>query len=782
MRIPQVFALAALVAHAAAQSVSTGPLTIGVTAAPGTFASVSTFSFFAAGAQTINLPPALKNGDQRAGGTWTAALGGAIALPFCATDGSCKVSSNATSILVEGLQVRPEGGAVLATETWQLTALNASAVSWTVRRTYGAGVALAFGTMGITLQTTGGLPIHSQQIPSYLDVDMFYNASSTGGFDMGGNSFFEYLSPRTRQDVRFSPTGALFVVEGAATDGSGSALPLFHSFSKPFGDGTAWCNFGFETVDRRAPTGRPVMAGSVEIVTMTLLLVADDVPVPAGIVDPFPTMAMAIPNATLLRQIQTLTSVQLQFNGWIFGNNPASTPCLHESAWWPLITSVFPADSRGMAAGKAMQQELSAFGACGWQPDAWSDAGTQVTHSCALTDGAKYGLSQRWSSAGFYQCPWGPLQDENVMFPIAVAQTAAITGDLVWLRSMLPALQALQAYFASRGLGVNGSGAFEVGVAARVGYDPSPIDVGDGTGPVVFVCPATGIADGAKHASNWYDIVEFGHFDAFIAVHGVWALQSLADIYTALGMGPEAGDAQALHDRAAVDFNAIFWNASGAAYTDWIDVQGVGRSFFYTDISFIAIFAGIASPAQASAMISHYDTRLADIYAEGGIPAGNIWSPPCSLYPITNQKEICNGNGKPLPFPGYENGGSFFHTAGFQLAALGAVGRQDDAYAAFQAVLDSGFGTTRGWAQQLYWGTTDSLVGGDPLNTALVIVWGFVRACFGVATTLRGLRRVGGAATALEGANITLSVLGVSQCVRVTAGRAAFCNGSAIPQ
>lgn len=132
---------------------------------------------------------------------------------------------------------------------------------------------------------------------------MFYNASSTGGFDMR-NSFFEYLSPRPRQAVRFSPTGALFTVD-ATTSSAGASLPAFFAFSKPFGDGTAWCSLGVESVDRRGP-GRAIAPGVVETTTLTLVLVADDVPVPPGIADPFPALDIALPNATLAAQVRGL--------------------------------------------------------------------------------------------------------------------------------------------------------------------------------------------------------------------------------------------------------------------------------------------------------------------------------------------------------------------------------------------------------------------------------------------------------------------------------------------
>jgi hypothetical protein len=318
------------------------------------------------------------------------------------------------------------------------------------------------------------------------------------------------------------------------------------------------------------------------------------------------------------------------------------------------------------------------------------------------------------------------------------------------------------------------------------------------------------------HFSLRYDVVNFGHWDAFLAVHGVWAMQCLADMYGALGLVADAATAQAVHDAAAADFNRVFWNETSSAYADWVDSAGNARHYFYTDIAFLAIVAGVATPPQSTALLAHYDTRLAEIYEQYSVPPGNIWSAPCSLYPITDAGDFCNGPEK--GFPSYENGGSFFHTEGFHIAALGAAGRADDAYTAFLGVMNrwagergargfrgcifvvgaatahrmipasssparSGFGATRGWAQQLYWGPSDSLVGGDPLNSALVIVWGFVRGCFGVETALAGggVWSVGAPAAALEGARLNISVLGTTECIGVTGGAARFCNGTAIP-
>ena len=139
----------------------------------------------------------------------------------------------------------------------------------------------------------------------------------------------------------------------------------------------------------------------------------------------------------------------------------------------------------------------------------------------------------------------GPLQDQNVMFPIAVYQTAASTGDLEWLATMRPALDAIAKYLGAHGLNTTRAS-------------------GDGA-PVVFVSPASGRADGKHHASNWYDVIEFGHLDALLAGYGVWGLQCLGDIYEALGDPVAATQTRATHRQAVMDFNKVFWNASSAS-------------------------------------------------------------------------------------------------------------------------------------------------------------------------------------------------------------------------
>jgi hypothetical protein len=608
-------------------------------------------------------------------------------------------------------------------------------------------------------------PILGPQVPSFRDAAMFLNETSTGGFATGLDSgaagqMFEFLSPTASQPVRFSPSAAVFRFTGASSEPE--APPLW-SFANAFGDGTtADLSMGFAFVDPRGAPRR-VAAGQTEALALTLSQTATDFDAQAGAdADPFPRIAFSHPNKTLERQVGTLAAVQFQHKGWLFGNNPGSSPCLHEMAWFPLIHGLFDAASVAL-----LQKELAFFGTCGFQSQDYNNSDFQHAyfyHSCDVEDGAAFGLSQRYSSRGFYQCPWGPLQDENPMFFIAVYYTYLASGDAAWLAAMRPALDSMARYLAKRGLAL-GTGA-----------------------PVVYKSPASGLADAGRHTTNWYDIVEFGNYDAFIAVHGVWALDCLAALYGALGDARAAAATAAIHAQAVADFNVMFWDPAAAAFADWIDVTGRRRTYFYVDIAFTAIVARVANASQAAALLRHYDARLAEIESQLGVTPGAIWSPPGNLYPLTAGDCVAGTADSCSPtslFPSYENGGSFFHSVGLQGAALGAVGRADDAVATFGAFINSGFGEVRGWAQQLYWGThgaNNTLVLGDPLNTALLSVWGLLQAGFGVVPTRGGLRSANAPARDFEGAQYNMTFMGGPVCIEVADARTVFCaNGSAVP-
>jgi hypothetical protein len=310
-------------------SVSSHALTVGFSVLSDGAAFFDIFSFTASGARTINLPLQLGAGakyggsslvlpagesrlcrlaQRPGGGPWYCGSsgGGGGLVPVCGE--GCTLTSTETEVTLAGLTLPGPNASdgALAREAWWLTLLNATAFAWDVERTWLHGVApaLVVDRIGLALRTTGGTPIHGHQIPSFVDRERFVNRSSTGGFGLGTTeadhvlptTAYEYLSPRSRQHVQFSPTGAMFVVDGAATL-AGAPRSLLWSFARPFADGTSWCNFGFEAIDPRGAGGggtddgtaaknlypRPgPAAGTVQTFSMTMRLVATDIPTVGG--------------------------------------------------------------------------------------------------------------------------------------------------------------------------------------------------------------------------------------------------------------------------------------------------------------------------------------------------------------------------------------------------------------------------------------------------------------------------------------------------------------------
>lgn len=222
------------------------------------------------------------------------------------------------------------------------------------------------------------------------------------------------------------------------------------------------------------------------------------------------------------------------------------------------------------------------------------------------------GLAPRWASGGFYTCQWGPLQDQNPHFILAAHAVATATGDKAWLTNLLPAIEAVAAYMETAGLGSSG----------------------------VFTCPASGLGDGGKHTTNWYDIIEFGHLDAYNAVLAVWAVDCLADMYEWLGNHTQAVKYYELHTRAVAAYNTVFWSDSHGAYADWVDVTGTPRWYFYSDTQFKAVFLGVANATQAGTILRQYDALLAGLLKTYNVTADDVWAPPCNLIPVSNRGDV----------------------------------------------------------------------------------------------------------------------------------------------
>jgi len=398
-------------------------------------AILSYLSIFSSSAWTINLAAGSGSiDDSLLSGAAIVDASGAGWVAFA--DAATVVSANESSISISGLLHGPSA-APFAREDWTLSLSAAEpptvgvTLSWRVTRAWLAAVNVSSDRLALGLCMTGAPPIHGYQIPSFLDSEMFMRG--TGGFPLPG-SFYEFGSNTTSQLVVFTPVFARVWSELDATR-NGEGAPAYFSFAKPFADGTAThASLGGNLVDRRAGS-TPASPGDAQTAEWRLTLVDDGAAPPAN---PFPTLNLTLPPAlaNVSAATQLFANVHNQFMGcaqagldasyhdalrtrrvsipaaislhaapalrtpcarrlrsFIFGNNPASVPCLQEMAFFAWIQGMF--DASNLQHGvSAVQKEINFFGSCGW------DDGTGHSQ-CTPAPGSGL-LMQRWASPGFY--------------------------------------------------------------------------------------------------------------------------------------------------------------------------------------------------------------------------------------------------------------------------------------------------------------------------------------------------------------------------------------------
>ena len=719
---------------------------------------VSELTFFSAGAFTVSL--AMQPGFPGFPYTSSSTLlvqqqGGSLSsLPATCGSSPCTItaSPDGTALTASGLT---HGG--LDQETWTVSlAQGGTALQWSAQRTVLTAHTVLSDRLALCFETIGHPPIHGNQIPSWLDTAMRFNESAGAGFALGDGQY-EFLSA-SAQTVKWAPTGALMAFEGLATGGAGQ--PGF-SYAKPAMDGTSrTVSLGVQAVAGRAE-GQPaaLQAGASLQRAFTLAML------PPTALGNFPQLNFTMPpspsNDKFAGLLREFASVQNMFEGFFFGNNPASVVCLHEDGWFPLIQGLYPAGSQGLA---AVQREFEYFAQCGWDNGAARNGTDSPYVSCTMGAG---GMVHRLASNGFYNAPWGQLQDQNMHFIIGAHALALATGDAAAAQKLLPAVLALLDYLEANGMATTG----------------------------IFTSPASGLANGGAcpgagavgsawepscGSSNWFDVVLMGHFDSYNAMLAIWAVECASDLLGWLGDSVRSAHYAALHARAVTAFNSIMWSPEHGSYADWIDAANNPRYYFFTDAQFKAVFLGVANATQAASVMARYDALLGDLVVAYNATLEDVWGPPSNVVPVTNPLEFVlelEPIEPNVPFPAYENGGSFFHSVGYEALARATIGNASAAFTAFERFLYNAYASNRGWAQQAYF-NDQSLVGTDPLNDSLLSVWGLMHAGFGYKPTLmQGLVRTGTPAPQMEGATHTFGFMGNDVCLTVAGGVLQKCGG-----
>jgi hypothetical protein len=444
------------------------------------------------------------------------------------------------------------------------------------------------------------------------------------------------------------------------------------------------------------------------------------------------------------------------FNMWagnIFGNSPASIVCLHEMSWFAQVVSAFDSPVSGPhSLHDALAAELRMFAKFAVQPNGFVYA--------------------RWNQ---YQYINMTIHDQMPHFILCNYWHVVNTGDKTFLAEVWPALNHAMAYVL-RG-GAHGGG---------MGMNAS-------TAEAIATTPTAGGVPGEDHADNWLDIVNFGGKDAIINSYLVTALSAMAEMARFLGERSEthASEAQKwrkLHARAVVSFNAQMWNETAGLYSDWIDIRGRRRNYFYVWQQFNAIDprSGLTNASRAQRMLAEIDQYYSEMRARYNKTIDELWCTPTNL-------DAARGPGWSglAPYDGYqqgklqdqqwfghyENGCCFMSMMGMELAARGQAGDPNGALALAQRAMQR-FNESRFWGQHYDWcegdhcdGPANGFVGADVLANSALILHGGVRAMFGFHCDLAGVHVVGPPAKLLkEGATHRFVHLGRQTTLTVRNG------------
>ena len=681
-------------------------------------------------------------------GRWVGAAGGTVA------------AHTPSSITITGIAV----GAV-AVETWTLTVDAPDSLAWTVNRTFIAASTAVTADRQPSLcfdapLGTGPEPqpgdcggnlardmCAQNQLFSFFDGELAVDATFDTGFALPPSAqpaaapWAEAVSPRRAQTLRLSPSGMALDV---LVESAGSTAPF--SWSKSGLVGASTC-FGATGVDRRARSARVAAAGDVWSSALRLVALRED----DGIA-PL-KLSLGPANADVVAAARRFVASHGLASGWVFANSPTSVTCLHELSVFPLMLSVLgapPSDGRAT----------------------WLDAfEAQLRYFAPRVNGSGF-LYGRWDLLGDEQhtahdasSMFGCITDQIPHYILAAYEFAVSSGRVSTIADLLPALRALGSYLLDE-LGMRADGVATI----RCTHGVSRAELPD------------------ARPSNWWDTLPFGHLDGLVNAYAVRALWALSEMELWAGNATAGAEYAALHASAVAAYNQVFWRArqSGGGegvgggklghYADWIDVNGKSREYMFVWHNALAAgYSRIANASQMAAYAADADVAEAALAARFNVSSETFFAAPANWLPADPEDLLYCNAAQPIDtvFPFYENGDQFLVVAGYEWVAAARAGNADSVLARLRLAMveynrTSFFGQNRDWLADSGRG---QMMGGDILTDQLLLLWGGLRAVFGVEPTLRqGVVTTNAPASGLEGAWHAFLHLGQEVNVTITGG------------
>jgi hypothetical protein len=238
-----------------------------------------------------------------------------------------------------------------------------------------------------------------------------------------------------------------------------------------------------------------------------------------------------------------------------------------------------------------------------------------------------------------------------------------VTGDLERLHQWLPTLEKIAERIEAQDRNCNGLP--ESTRSGRAGDLPRP-------------------------SANWWDVINFGHEDAYVCALDYRAFRGLADLERLAGHSEQAGRFEKRADRIRDAYVPTFLNPKTGILAGWKDSEGNLHDYCFVFVNALAITYGLVPDPLANSIVDRIEAKLKEV----GYTRFDLGLPG-NLVPIRKADYIPGAPGAPQKEDGsdsfgiYQNGGATACYAYFYIQALYQLGRRDEAERILWPMIDT---------------------------------------------------------------------------------------------
>jgi Bacterial alpha-L-rhamnosidase 6 hairpin glycosidase domain len=183
-----------------------------------------------------------------------------------------------------------------------------------------------------------------------------------------------------------------------------------------------------------------------------------------------------------------------------------------------------------------------------------------------------------------------------------------------------------------------------------------------------------------RPSANWWDVINFGHEDAYVCALDYRAFRGLADLERLAGRSEQAARYEKRADRLRDAYVPTFLNLKTGILAGWKDSEGNLHDYWFVFVNALAITYGLVPDPLANSIIDRIEAKLKEV----GYTRFDLGLPG-NLVPIQKADYIPGSPGAPQKDDGsdsygiYQNGGATACYAYFYIQALYQLGRQAEA-------------------------------------------------------------------------------------------------------